>query len=72
MCLIIKTNEIRWPKAKAESDRLNLNRAEIGYDHKWTVDEYYWKHCQERWANVYPVTMAKIAEEVEAYGKKAA
>jgi hypothetical protein len=72
MRLTIKTNEIRWPNAKAESDRLNLNRAEIGYDHKWTVDEDYWKHCQDRWANTYPVTMAKITEQVEGYRKKAA
>lgn len=72
MVLTIKTNEIRWPNAKNESDRLNLNRAEIEYDFKWRVDEEYWDHCKKRWANVYPKTMAQIAESVEKYRNKAA
>lgn len=72
MVLTIKTNETPYPNAKAEKDRLHLNRAEIGYDFKWSVDEDYWAHCQKRWATVYPLTMAKIAESVEQRRKKAA
>lgn len=63
--IVVKTNHIRWPNAKNESDRLCMDR--IAIDTKWEIDEPYWEHCKKRWMTVYPVTMGKIDESVQEH-----
>lgn len=62
LTITVKKNFKPWPGAKDESVRLSMTRIEVSYD--WKIDGDYWQHCQERFANKYPVTMAKIAEAV--------
>lgn len=70
MVLTVKRDFNPWPNAKSESARLYFNRIEVGYE--WKVDEAYWKHCQDRWATEFPMTMANILEAVETHRTKAA
>lgn len=51
----------RWTSAK------DLARVDIKT--VWEVDDTYWEHCQERWSESHPKTMAKIAEFVEGVRK---
>jgi len=71
MTLTVKRDFYQWPNATDENLRNNLTRVEVGYDYKWTVDEVYWNHCQARWAEKFPLTMAKIAESVQRHLKAA-
>lgn len=52
-----------WPSARAEDDRLKLVRAQVGCE--WMIDEGYWQHCQDRFADAFPISMAKIARSVD-------
>ena len=69
--LTVKRDYYPYPQAKAENGRRTLVRVEVGYDYKWTIDEEYWKHCQERWSAEFPLAMAQIAESVEHHCKAA-
>jgi len=71
LALTIQTNHQPYPKATDPEYAKNITRAKIDYSHKWEVDEDYWRHCQERWADTFPLTMARIAESVERYLAKA-
>jgi hypothetical protein len=68
--LTVKRDFHPYPKATDERYRAYFNRLDVSYD--WVIDEPYWKHCQERWATAFPLTMASIAESVERNLKKAA
>lgn len=59
-------------KAADENYRHRMIRARIGYDFRWTMDADYWAHMQRRFSASHPLTMAKIAETVEGYMKRAA
>lgn len=64
IALRIERDKIPYPKALDEGTRQSMIRAEIGYDYQWSLDEGYWKHCQDRWSTAYPLSMAKIADGV--------
>lgn len=66
--LKITTNERPYPNAKDADTAAHLNRAEIGCE--WRIDEDYWRHCQERFADKFPLAMTKIGESVERHREK--
>lgn len=68
----VKINDMPHPNAKSEDDRLFMNRLDVGYDYAWAIDEEYWAHCEKRFAEEFPITMAKIREAVNSRTKKAA
>lgn len=65
--LTVKRDYYPYPQAKDENSRRTLVRVEVGYDFRWTIDDEYWKHVKERWADEYPLTIAKISEAVESH-----
>lgn len=65
LSITVKRDFQPCPGAKDERERGAIVRVEAGYDYAWKVDEDYWKHCEERFAASYPLSMAKIREKVE-------
>lgn len=65
IAIIVKTNERPWPNAKDPDEATAIRRVVVDYDFRWSIDEEYWLHCQQRWATKFPLTMAKIGEAVE-------
>lgn len=70
--ITVKHDFIKWPNAQSENFRKSMTRVEVDYDSGWSIDETYWKHCQDRWLTEFPLTMANIAKTVEQYRKKVA
>lgn len=70
--LTVKRDFFNYPQAKSESDRKYFTRVEVGYDYRWTVDQEYWKHCKDRWAAEFPLSIAKIEEAVQQHLGRAA
>lgn len=68
--ITVKRDFKRWPGAKDADSAKHLTRVEVGYE--WVIDAEYWAHCQERFAGIYPITMAAIAESVEEHLKRRA
>lgn len=66
----IDKKEDRRPQK--ESAYTYWERARINYEYKWDIDEPYWSHCQERFAEKYPKAMKKIAASVERQRRDAA
>lgn len=64
--LEIKTNHIPFPNALDPKVKTTLVRAEIDYSFKWEIDTTYWQHCVERFSADFPVSMARIGEQVNA------
>ncbi|MGK4923125.1 hypothetical protein ACSLUB_11365 [Bordetella hinzii] len=63
--LNVRTDYQPWPHAKVGAER--IIRANIDYDFKWGMDTAYWQHCVGLFSEKYPLSMAKIGKEVEAY-----
>lgn len=72
LAITVKRDFYQWPNARSESDRDTMTRVEVSYDSGWAIDVPYWEHCQKRFADKYPLAMAKIAESVRHYLAKAA
>lgn len=69
--IIVERDKVVAPGAKDERERKKMRRIESRYDYRWEMDEPYWAHCCELFGADFPLTMAKIAETVEAHqGKK--
>lgn len=72
LAIVVKRDFHPYPQARSESDRQHFVRVQVDYDFGWSIDEAYWQHMQERWAESHPLTMARIAETVEQHRKHAA
>lgn len=72
LCIEVRRDFYPWPKAKDERDRGALTRVEVRYDYGWNIDVDYWRHCQERFSEAYPLTMAAIEKAVDARLARAA
>jgi len=67
-----EVRELRNPKeGTTYKDWTRLGSPQLR-GHRWAIDEPYWAHTRERFAALYPITMAKIAESVEEYRRRAA
>lgn len=62
--LTVKQDFFPYPNGKGDFKK-HFVRVEVGYDHKWDVDEVYWKHCEERFTKIYPISIAAIKKEIE-------
>lgn len=71
LVLNVKRDFHPYPKATDEGMRQHRVRVEVSVDYGWKIDADYWQHCQERFAADFPVTMAKIAEDVARYTGRA-
>ena len=63
--LTVRQDFYPYPKATRSEDRETMRRVELGYE--WRIDRAYWRHCQERFVEAYPLAMAGIAESVERH-----
>lgn len=70
LLITVKTNHQPYPKARENAEY--IRRVDVGYDFAWKIDEPYWEHCQKTFGDKYPVTMAEIAEQAQAYRQRAA
>lgn len=68
----VETNKLPYPNSKEPGLASYIDRVDVNYDFRWSIDEEYWRHCQERFGDEFPLTMAKIAEDVERHRAKAA
>lgn len=64
LMLTVKRDNIRWPGMKGIEGKF-LTRLETGYD--WTIDEPYWAHCQEMFAEQFPIAMTKVKASVDQH-----
>lgn len=65
--ITVKRDFRPWPNAQDREVAANVTRIEIGYE--WKIDAAYWDHCQ-RFKERFPITMAKIAENIERQLKR--
>lgn len=64
MPLVITVKQNHRPfKGETHSDY--IERVEISYE--WVIDAEYWSHCQEKFTDKFPLSMAVIAEKVNDY-----
>lgn len=71
LAITVEINKVCYPGAKDPAMRKKMKRVDVNYSMRWVIDETYWKHCQDLFGSAYPVTMAKIAEDVERYRQRA-
>lgn len=69
LVITVRRDFIEWPNALGD---LKHELTRIKVDYEWKIDTAYWEHCQRRFAAAYPITMAKIAEDVRRHNEKAA
>lgn len=72
LAITVKRDFYPYPQAHAEKDRQHFVRVQVQYDYSWAIDEAYWSHMQERFAESHPLTMARIAETVEQQRRREA
>lgn len=65
--LTVEQNKSPYPNARDATIRDHLVRVEVGYSHRWEIDDDYWQHCLRRFIEKYPLSMAAIAESVTRY-----
>jgi len=62
LALTVETNKVDWPNHRDPIKRRLMTRVRI--DPKWEIDDAYWSHCCEVFANEYPTAMHEIAQAV--------